>query len=120
MATLGKAAAKRAVSWAAEALGITDWSFDLVMSDDPPEWAVNIGRPDNPAAIQAAVQEKHADVWLSISRSALLLTDPIENLFHEVIHVALHDVGYRMEKQDEPAEFFIDRVSAMMRKLYKP
>ncbi|MCK4625070.1 MAG: hypothetical protein KAV00_07155 [Phycisphaerae bacterium] len=116
---LTKAEARKATQWAQRRLGITDWKIELVVTDKPPAWAEKASEDldlDEYLGLAAtAVHSKSAKIWVKPMWED---HDPLETLFHEVMHVVAGDVGIT-EHNSPHVEYLWDRLGEIMSMAYR-
>lgn len=112
---LTKQQAEHAKRWLQKRLRFKDWNINLALCDEPP---ADINAIPNTMGYQASLPHcKRARVWVSNSRSIAAGETSLSTLFHEMLHVAVADIGYEC-KLTSQAEFLINQLSYICEAAY--
>jgi hypothetical protein len=104
MKTFDARQARSAIGWARRVLNLADWEIGYCLDDEPPR-----GINKNICG-QATVQsEKKAQIWVSPARCCKFHYSPLAVLFHEMLHLGLHQAGFHVTKQRKPCERLLGR-----------
>ena len=115
-----KANIRRAADWFKGVMGIEDWTFDIVLTDEPPDW-VQDRSPSLCGYFDIRPTRKLAKIWVSQARTATQFPGQtaLDSLFHEQCHAAFEDCGLRTHQTNNPrTEFLADRIAALAVKQY--
>lgn len=117
---LTQAEARKAVAWAKKALSIVDWYIQVHLDAEPLDWTSEECRSGiSSGCVRIHVQGKYANIWISNSRSERDSLDPIETLFHEIMHVVAEDVGLGSKQDTLHVEHLWDKLSEIMAATYR-
>lgn len=108
--------ARRATRWAQKRLALRDWRIRLIVQDEPPKWAEELG-DDACGGEIGHVSSRQAFVWVSPERCEEFKLDPLGVLMHELLHVAFDDAG--MVSTGERREFAVNNLAAVMVEAYR-
>lgn len=91
---LTTAQAKKALAWFQARNGLQDWTIYLDIKDDPPAWVAE-QRLTSFGVCEHSRGSKTAILWVSNRHcfAGSPPVDPLETLFHELMHVEAADVG---------------------------
>lgn len=91
MKRLTEKEAARFIVWFQARLGMQDWTWEIGVQDNPPDWIKLCSRGDVAACVCDA-RDKKAKVWISPAR-ATGYRDQLVSLAHEAMHAVAVDVG---------------------------
>lgn len=83
-----------------ERLKLQDWTVQLEVSDEPSVWYDTEDEGES-AAITIDRTIKHVQLWISPARTASQGDTLRCSVYHEMLHIMLHDVGITNSQEDE-------------------
>ena len=109
---------EHAVGWFQDAMGMSNWAFQLSVQDDPPNWVGKVS-PSEVATSVSSLRFKTGMVWISPARCKANAdeTDELSTLFHELMHSLAKEAGILDDGCDRK-EFFWDKLAEILRSLY--
>ncbi|KKN89787.1 hypothetical protein LCGC14_0236350 [marine sediment metagenome] len=109
---------EHAVGWFQNAMGMSNWAFELSVQDDPPNWVGKVS-PSEVATSVSSLRFKTGMVWISPARCKANEeeTDELSTLFHELMHSLAKEAGV-LDDGNDRKEFFWDKLAEALRMLY--
>jgi len=120
---LTAAEARKAIRWFKRRMGLQDWRIEVELSDSVPEWCAETHNSSYVGHASVRVAFKHANVWVTPNGCATIEpglepAEPLEVLFHELIHLQCRDVGLADDSTPH-VEYMLDRVAAVLAWAYR-
>ena len=108
------------VNWFRDKMGLEDWNIEVTVSKEKPNWIEKVGRRTVGLAVPTS-RQKIARIWFSLERCVEGGRDPLEVLFHELLHVWANDIGFEKEskKEKDRSAFGWNRLAACLARLYE-
>jgi len=104
--------------WCQDTLGLSDWSVELCLQDDPPSWTS--ASDGQVGACGRNRPYKRATIWVSRARCTADGSCPLSTIAHEMMHVAASDTGIEGDDSGSEAyEFLWNKVGDLLAAAYK-
>ena len=114
LAKFNEAEGARIIAWYQDAMGLQDWTVDLYVQDEPPDWCTEESRdPDCVGVCGPDALEKTTSIWVCPARHEGRRREPGETLMHELFHAQMADVGMK-DDCETPFHFVINRVGRVL------
>ena len=109
---------KRALEWGQLHMGLRDWKIEFHYTDRRPDWWCG----DDVCGLTKYWPERRTAlvyVFPSNCGGDAFDKDPLQTLFHELMHVRLAAMGFEQEEHELATEWACNDFAAIIRKAYR-